>query len=341
MMKLKEILNYLEGNDKENLFKESSEIRDDIFGNEIYLRGIVEFSNVCKEKCLYCGLRCSNKDIKRYRLDDDDILEAVELVNKNNIGTVVLQSGNDPYYDTEFVERIINKIREKYGNDMAITLSLGERDVSELKRWKDAGADRYLLKVETFNEKLYSKMRPGRKLSERLKLIEELKKLDYEVGSGIIIDLPYTDNENIARDIIKLSELELHMIASGPFIPHNKTPLYDFKNGDLDKSLIVIALLRILNPYSNIPSTSAMATLSKDARAEGLRVGANVIMPSLTPLKVRKLYNIYPGKNETEQSVNEDVKKIKDLIEKSGFYPSDKRGDCRSVKWQKHQEAKD
>ncbi len=328
-MKLKEILDYLRGNDKENLFKESAKVRDKVFGKEIYLRGIVEFSNICKEKCLYCGLRCFNNDVKRYRLDDEDILEAVELVRMSKIGTVVLQSGNDPYYDADFVERIIKKIRDKFGNDMAITLSLGERSFDELKRWRDAGADRYLLKVETFDKDLYEKMRPGRDIRERLEMIDNLKKLDYEVGSGIIIDLPYMSDEILANDILRLSELELQMIASGPFIPHNKTPLYDFKTGDLEKSLITISLLRILNPYSNIPSTSAMATLSRDARADGLRVGANVIMPSLTPMKVRKLYNIYPGKNENSQSVLDDVEKIKDLIRNAGFIPSDKRGDFK------------
>ncbi len=328
-MNLKEIKEFLKGADDKLLFSQGESIREKYFGKEVYLRGVVEFSNVCKEKCLYCGLRCSNKELKRYRLTFDEILEAVELVKRSKLGTVVLQSGNDPSYTTEFIENIIREIKKRYGNSLAITLSLGEREYDELKRWRDAGADRYLLKVETFDEKLYEKMRPGRKLSERLKLIEYLMKLGYEVGSGIIVDLPEMTDEILANDILELSSLGLHMIASGPFIPHNKTPLYEYPSGDLKKSLRTIALLRILNKYSNIPSTSAMASLSKDARIQGLIVGANVIMPSLTPLRVRKLYNIYPGKNESDSSALEDVEKIKNLISSAGFIPSESIGNFK------------
>ncbi len=328
-MKLREIKEFIQGKDDEALFSEGEKLREKLFGKEVYLRGVVEFSNICKEKCLYCGLRCQNSELKRYRLNFDEIMESVELVKKSKIGTVVLQSGNDPHYTEEFIEKIIKKIREKYGNTIAITLSLGERSYDELKRWKDAGANRYLLKVETFDEELYRKMRPGRELKERLKLIEILMKLGYEVGSGVIVGLPGMTDEILANDILELSLLGLHMIASGPFIPHNKTPLYDYSCGDLTKSLRTIALLRILNPYSNIPSTSAMASLEKDARVQGLIVGANVIMPSVTPLKVRKLYNIYPGKNESDSSTLEDVNKIKEIISSAGFIPSESIGNYK------------
>jgi len=252
---------------------------------------------VCKEKCLYCGLRSNNKNIKRYRLTEDEIITTVDTIYKHEIGTVVLQSGNDPFWTTDLVENIITKIKNRYGDKLAITLSLGERDYKELKRWKKAGAERYLIKIETFDEKLYEKMRPGRKLKERIEMIEWLNKLGYEVGSGIIIGLPYTDVNTISNDIYELSKLDLHMIAAGPFIPHPETPLKEFSHGDVMRSLRVISILRIMNPYSNIPSTSAMAAIKKESRMEGLRVGANVIMPSFTPERVRKLYNIYPGKN--------------------------------------------
>ncbi len=329
-MKLREIKEFLQGKYDKSLFAEGKRVREKLFGKEVYLRGIVEFSNICKEKCLYCGLRCQNSELKRYRLNFDEIIGSVELVKKSKMGTVVLQSGNDPYYTGEFIEKVIKKIRGKYGDDsLAITLSLGERSDDELKRWKDAGANRYLLKVETFDQELYKRMRPGRELKERLKLIEVLMKLGYEVGSGLIIGLPGMTDEILASDILELSLLGLHMIASGPFIPHNKTPLYDYSCGDLKKSLRTISLLRILNPYSNIPSTSAMASLEKDARVQGLIVGANVIMPTVTPLKVRKLYNIYPGKNESDNSTLEDVQKIKQLISSAGFFPSEAIGNFK------------
>ncbi len=327
-MKIKssEIKKYLEGCCDKEIFNKASEIRDKIFGKEIYLRGIVEFSNICKEKCLYCGLRSNNKNVKRYRLSEDEILETVAVIFNHKIGTVVLQSGNDPFYTTEFVEKLIVKIKKRYGSKLAVTLSLGERGFEELKRWKDAGAERYLIKVETFDEKLYEKMRPGRKLRERIIMIEWLKKLGYEVGSGIIIDLPYSNIDILSNDILELSKSDLHMIAAGPFIPHPDTPLKEFNYGGVAKSLRIISLLRILNPCSNIPSTSAMAAIEKQSRMEGLRVGANVIMPSFTPDRVRKLYNIYPGKNQVYEDVEEDMETLKKNILDSGFIPSESVG---------------
>ncbi len=321
-MKTDELKQVLNGCCDEEFFKKAAEIRDEKFGKEIYLRGVVEFSNICKEQCLYCGLRASNKNIKRYRLTEKEILDTVDTIRKHEIGTVVLQSGNDPYYDTEFIAGIIKKIKAKHGDKLAITLSLGERGYDELKRWKEAGAERYLIKVETFDEKLYEKMRPGRKLKERIIMIEWLKKLGYEVGSGIIIGLPYSNWDILSNDINRLSTLDLHMIAAGPFIPHPETPLKDFKSGDVSEALRIISILRILNFYSNIPSTSAMAAIKKESRMEGLRVGANVIMPSFTPERVRKLYYIYPGKNQVYEDVEEDIETLKKNIIDAGFIPS-------------------
>ncbi len=320
----KEILELIEGKNDNWLFREGEKLRETIFGKEVYIRGVVEFSNVCREKCLYCGLRSPNRKIKRYRLKEKEILEAVELINRSRIGTVVLQSGDDFFYTEEFIEKIIKEIKKRF--DVAITLSLGERKENELKRWKDAGADRYLLKVETFNEKLYSFVRSGKSLKERLKLIELLFKLGYEVGSGIIVDLPQMSNEILSRDLIKLSEYGFHMIAAGPFIPNEFTPFGNEKKGSYKKSLRVISILRLLNPYSNIPSTSALGVINEGARIEGLKVGANVIMPSFTPKRVRVLYNIYPGKNESENSVLDEIMGIKRKLKESGFIPSEKKG---------------
>ncbi len=319
-----EIVQLIKGEDDKEIFSSANRLKEKIFGKEIYIRGIVEFSNVCREKCLYCGLRAPNKKLKRYRLKKEEILEAVELVEKSETKTVVLQSGDDFYYKKEFISDLIKEIKKRF--DLAITLSLGERKEDELKEWRDSGAERYLLKVETFNEKLYSHIRPGKSLSSRLRIIDTLFKLGYEVGSGIIVGLPQMTDEILGEDLLKLSEYNFHMLAVGPFIPNENTPFGKEKMGNPLKSLRAIAILRLLNPYSNIPSTSALGVIDRNLRIEGLKVGANVIMPSFTPKRVRVLYNIYPGKNETEDSVLEEIEEIKKQLLKNGLIPSKSKG---------------
>jgi len=323
-MNLKEIKEFLKGEDDKTLFDEANKIRLQVFGKDVYIRGIIEFSNMCREDCLYCGLRKSNRVLKRYRLTMEEILEGADLAEINNIKTIVLQSGDDLSYSKDFIGKLIEEIKKRF--DVVITLSLGERTYEEYAYWRKKGAERYLLKIETFDEKLYEKMRPGKRLEERLQRVEWLKELDYEVGSGIIVGLPGQDLDSLANDLKRLTELELDMIATGPFIPHPETPLRDYPHGDVNLSLRVIALLRIMNPYSNIPATSALASLRSDAREKGLKAGANVIMPSLTPKRVRLLYNIYPGKNESGQCVIDEINYIKGIIEKAGYIPSDSKG---------------
>lgn len=323
-MHLKEIKEFLRGKDDKNLFDKANRIRLQVFGKDVYIRGIIEFSNMCREDCLYCGLRKSNRVLERYRLQMEEILEGAELAEINNIKTIVLQSGDDLAYSKDFIGKLIEEIKKRF--DVVITLSLGERTYEEYAYWREKGAERYLLKMETFDKKLYEKMRPGKKLEDRLKRIEWLKELDYEVGSGIIVGLPGQDLDSLANDLKQLTELELDMIATGPFIPHPETPLRDYPHGDVNLSIRVIALLRIMNPYSNIPATSALASLRSDAREKGLKAGANVIMPSLTPKRVRLLYNIYPGKNESCQCVIDEIKYIKGIIEKAGYIPSNSKG---------------
>jgi len=323
-MNLKEIKEFLRGEDDKTLFDEANKIRLQVFGKDVYIRGIIEFSNMCREDCLYCGLRKSNRVLKRYRLTMEEILEGADLAEINNIKTIVLQSGDDLSYSKDFIGKLIEEIKKRF--DVVITLSLGERTYEEYAYWRKKGAERYLLKIETFDEKLYEKMRPGKRLEERLQRVEWLKELDYEVGSGIIVGLPGQDLDSLANDLKRLTELELDMIATGPFIPHPETPLRDYPHGDVNLSLRVIALLRIMNPYSNIPATSALASLRSDAREKGLKAGANVIMPSLTPKRVRLLYNIYPGKNESGQCVIDEINYIKGIIEKAGYIPSDSKG---------------
>jgi len=277
-MKFNEILSLLKGADDEWLFKTAQKERIRIFGQDVFLRGIVEFSNVCTKHCQYCGLRPENHRLNRYRLSADDIMDAVALIPDLGLGTVVMQSGDDPYYSREMIGEVIKRIKSKF--NMAVTLSLGERDKDDYQYWRDCGADRYLLKIETFETKLHAEIRPGESVDQRLRHIETLREIGYEIGSGIIVGLPGMNDETLARDMKKLTEMQLHMISAGPFVPNPETPLQNDEPGDLEIVYRTIAILRILNPYANIPSTSSIAVSKDDGAVRGLKAGANVMMPS-------------------------------------------------------------
>ena len=320
----KEITDLLQGKDDKWLFEEASKIKGNIFGKDVYIRGVVEFSNFCKEDCFYCGLRRSNGCLVRYRLAPLDIMRCAEVADSLKIKTLVLQSGEDYFYSKEQIAGLIQRVKSRY--DIAVTLSIGERRNDELKFSFDVGAERYLLKVETFDEKLYEQLRPGKRLSDRIGKVMYLKELGYETGSGIIVGLPGQTVDSISRDIIKLSELNLEMIACGPFIPHPETPLGGYPPGDPLTTIRVVAILRILNPSANIPSTSALSSFGEEWRRAGLKAGANVVMPSLTPEKVKDLYSIYPGKNSGYDEIFDAVEGIKRLIREAGFIPSESKG---------------
>jgi len=313
------IIDWLKGKDDELLFKIAREIRDSIFGKYVYLRGIIEFSNVCRQDCLYCGIRKSNIKVKRYRLSPIEIINIAIKSHENTPGlnTIVLQSGEDTYYDKEMIGNIIKDIKAK--SNVAITLSLGERNEEELEYWRECGADRYLLRIETFDVKRYSKFRPERVFSDRFELIKKIKKMGYEAGSGLIIGLPNEDIEYLAESLINIKKLGLAMIGEGPLIPHPDTPFKDEKYGDLNTSLRYLALLRIMNPGANLPATSALASISQQGRYLGLMAGANVIMPSITPIKNRLDYNIYPGKNIKCDCILEEIDIILDDIKHAGL----------------------
>lgn len=323
-MKISEIKSLLSGTDDASLFAKACQIRDDIFGKKVYLRAIIEFSNTCNKDCEYCGLRASNRNIKRYRLTPEEIIETTAIIPQVNIGTLVMQSGDDPYYTKEMIGDIIREIKEKY--DIAVTLSLGERDEDTFRYWKDCGADRYLLKIETFDKNLHEKIKPHRTIEQRLEQIEFLHKLGYEVGSGLIAGLPGMDMDIFASDIKKLMAMDLHMISISPFVPHEDTPLGTHPNGDIEKVFRATAIMRLTNPGANIPATSAIASLDGEGKKRALMCGANVIMPSLTPERVRKLYNIYPGKNTVADEVLGNIEETKQMIQNCGLIPSSSKG---------------
>ena len=298
-----EIVDILSNNSKnEWLFQTADKVRKENVGDEVHLRGLIEFSNICKQQCKYCGLQSCNKNIKRYRILKDEILLYVQ--NAINLGykTIVLQSGEDEYYSVDSMVEIITAIK-KY--DVALTLSIGEKTFEEYKAYKDAGADRYLLRIETTDVDLYKSMHPNMNLNNRKRCLEDLKTLGYEVGTGCLVGLPNQSFESLAKDIMFFKDINADMVGVGPFIPHQDTPLKAEKGGTFELALKVMSLTRIMLPNINIPATTAMETLNPNGRIIALQSGANVVMPNVTTKEYRKKYEIYPNKICINESPNQ------------------------------------
>lgn len=326
---LDDLIYYLNGGNDDELYSIADSLREYSFGREVFLRAIVEFSNVCNKKCNYCGLRAPNSNVSRYRMTVDDIVESACLAADAGARTIVLQSGDDFSYSPSQIEEVICRIKDSH--DVAVTLSLGDRSVGEYEHWFNCGADRCLLKLETTCPHTYREIRSGEDFHGRLKLLRSLKETGYEVGSGIIVGLPDYSVEQMANDLLFLSGLELDMIAAGPFIPHPDTPLYSACSADVDLSFRFTALARLLNPFANIPATSALDSLDSAGRGAALKRGCNVIMPSVTPAAKRKDYNIYPGKNSMSVDVSDTISRTEGLIRELGFVPSVCKGSSRRI----------
>lgn len=275
------------------LFKAADEVREKYLGDLVHLRGLIEFTNICKRNCMYCGLRRDNRTIKRYRLSEEEILNFAKKAVSYGYKTLVLQGGEDDYYT---VSRLANIVKELKNLGVALTLSIGERSSEEYKILKEAGADRFLLRIETTDKNLYEELDPGMSHDERKRCLSDLRELGYEVGSGSLVGLPGQTIESLADDILFFKEIDADMIGIGPFIPNENTPLKDAKGGDFTLALKVMALTRLLLPDINIPATTAMETLDKNGRVIALQSGANVVMPNVTEGEYRKLYALYPGK---------------------------------------------
>ncbi|WP_294405061.1 [FeFe] hydrogenase H-cluster radical SAM maturase HydE [uncultured Clostridium sp.] len=289
-----EILKLLQDDSiNESLFKAADEICEKYLGNSVHLRGLIEFTNICKRNCMYCGLRRDNKNLKRYRLTEDEIFDFAQKAVQYGYKTIVLQGGEDEYFTTERMVNIIKKIKSL---DVALTLSLGEKTYEQYKAFKDAGADRYLIRIETTDRKLYEDMDPGMSFDERIQCLKNLGDLGYEVGSGSLIGLPGQTLESIAKDVLFFKEINADMIGIGPFIPNEDTPLKDADGGTITLALKVMAITRLLLPDINIPATTAMESLAPNGRITALQSGANVVMPNVTEGEYRKLYALYPGK---------------------------------------------
>ncbi|MBR1740154.1 MAG: [Ruminococcus sp.] len=266
------------------------------YGNKIYIRGIVEFSNHCKNDCLYCGIRRSNKDLSRYRLTDEEILSCCDEGYEYGFRTFVLQSGEDRSYTPARIAELVKRIKAAHP-DCAVTLSLGEFEREEFKLMRDAGADRYLLRHETADKAHYEKLHPAEMSFEhRMNCLKDLKELGFQTGTGMMVGSPYQTSSELAKDLIFLGEFKPHMIGMGPFLPHKDTPFRDMAKGSYELTLFLLSICRIMLPDVLLPATTALGTINPRGREEGVLAGANVIMPNLSPTAVRKKYMLYDNK---------------------------------------------
>lgn len=283
------------GDDRHNdeLFAAADRVRHRYVGDEVHLRGLIEFSNICRQNCLYCGLRRDNQQVSRYRIEPEVIIEFARKAKEYGYKTVVLQSGEDVSFDVDTMRHIIREIKKL---DLAITLSIGEKSREEYAAYKEAGADRYLLRIETTDKKLYEDLDPGMNFENRLRCLRDLKELGYEVGTGGLIGLPGQTLASLADDILFFKNMDADMIGVGPFIPNPDTPLRDAAGGTFTLSRKVMAVIRLLMPDINIPATTAMETLDPNGRVLALKSGANVVMPNVTEGDYRRMYALYPGK---------------------------------------------
>ncbi|KJS17415.1 MAG: biotin synthase [Peptococcaceae bacterium BRH_c4b] len=298
------------------LYELADSVRSDFMGDEVHVRGIIEFSSFCSENCLYCGLRAGNRVLQRYRMEPGEIIAAARDAAGVGIKTIVLQSGQDVYYTADVLARIVSEIKSSL--DVAVTLSLGLRPRGDLEVFRKAGADRYLLKHETADPVLFAWLRPGTTLKERLNCIYTLKELGYQVGSGNMVGLPGQTIVTLARDIVLLRDLKVEMAGIGPFVPNPDTPLGNSVGGDVEATLTVLAVARLLLPRLHLPATTSLGTIHKQGRRMALKCGANVIMPNVTPLQYRRNYAIYPGKAGRELEPGANVREIQYLLEDMG-----------------------
>ncbi len=311
--------------DEALLLSMATETRREYLGDGIYLRGIVEFSNICDRRCAYCGISADNSAIQRYHMSFEEIMKAVSHIYSCGIRTVVLQSGETDALDEDWLARLIDNIKKSF--DMAVTLSVGEKSFSTYKKWRDAGADRYLLKIETTNPKIYGDLHPGMSLENRKRCLSDLKVLGYETGSGTLIGLPGQTTADIAEDIKYFNDNEFEMIGTGPFIPHSNTPLQKEEHGSLPMVLRAVAATRIVIRTVNMPATTAVGSLEKDYRDEALKWGANVLMPNFTPQPYKQLYEIYPDKKCVKEDAGACAGCMEGMVAGTGRFIDRGRGD--------------
>lgn len=309
------------------LFAAARFVRERNYGHNVYLRGLIEFTNYCKNDCYYCGIRRSNVNIQRYRLSISEILSSCKIGYANGLRTFVLQGGEDMYFSTDKMVKIINTIKQKYP-DCALTLSIGEKDISTYQAYFSAGADRFLLRHETADTHHYQKLHPPQmSFTHRLQCLYDLKNIGFQVGAGMMIGSPFQTIENLLTDLKFLSEFRPHMVGIGPFIPHQQTPFNDQLAGSVKLTLVILALVRLLLPQVLLPATTALATLASNGTIKGLEAGANVIMPNISPTAIRSLYTLYDNKKITGGEALEGIVQLNKLLNKYGYQTVIEKGD--------------
>ena len=311
----------LKGTDRTALLKHAQKVKEDVVGKKVYFRGLIEFSNICSKDCLYCGIRKSNKKVVRYNASDDEILTACRFAWENRFGSVVLQSGEN--MSQAFVKRVdslLKKIKQLSNNELGITLSCGEQTLETYRRWFESGAHRYLLRIESSNPGLYHKIHPKTKkhsFEKRLEALQFLRETGYQLGTGVMIGLPFQTIGDLADDLLFLKKTDIDMCGMGPYIEHEHTPLYEFrhllksKQERFDLALNMIAVLRLLMPDINIAAATALQAIDPAGREKALAVGANIIMPNLTPCNYRKEYLLY----EDKPCLDEDAELCRNCLE--------------------------
>ena len=317
----------LAGEAETELFLAADRVRKQYVGDGVLLRGLIEFSSYCRQNCCYCGLRRDNKEAQRFRLNESEIFCLAKRAEGYGYRTVVLQSGEDAFFTAERLAAVIREIKKL---DLAVTLSIGERSFDEYKLLKDAGADRFLLRIETTDETVYMQHDPGMSFAERCRCLQDLKGLGYEVGTGSLIGLPGQTIPSLADDILFFQDIDADMVGIGPFIPNAATPLGSAPAGDIKLVLRMVSLIRLLLPQANIPATTAMETLLPTARLLALQCGANVIMPNVTEGEAREKYALYPGKAGVLDKPEDCAEKLATDLQSIGRFIRQDKG------WRKH-----
>lgn len=302
---------------------------DCIYGKDIYIRGLIEFTSYCRNNCFYCGIRCKNQKAQRYRLTKEQIMECCERGYELGFRTFVLQGGEDESFTTQNVCRIVYDIKSEF-RDCAVTLSIGEKSRADYQAYFDAGADRYLLRHETANKGHYERLHPKEmRLENRKKCLYDLKEIGYQVGAGFMVGSPFQTLDTIYEDLQFIRELEPHMVGIGPFIPHKDTPFANERAGTLEITLRLLSIIRLMNPRVLLPATTALGTIHPMGRELGIRAGANVVMPNLSPVEVREKYQLYNNKLCVGGEAAEGVHSLKERMADIGYQIVIDRGDFR------------
>ena len=323
------LLDQSSGAYRDFLFERARAVRDAHYGRKVYIRGLIELTNYCKNDCLYCGIRKSNASCERYRLTKEQILSCCESGYALGFRTFVLQGGEDGWYTDERMTDIVRAMRQAYP-DCAITLSLGERGRESFKRLYDAGANRYLLRHETADEAHYARLHPASMtLTHRLQCLRDLKEIGFQTGAGFMVGSPYQTTECIVRDFRFLQELKPQMVGLGPFIPHHATPLKDFPAGSTERTLLCLSIVRLLLPNVLLPATTALATIDGDGRIKGMNAGCNVVMPNLSPMEDRSKYLLYDNKASSGEEAAESLRALREHLAAAGYEVVIDRGDYK------------